>query len=63
MVDDHNQGYMYSPVARVLHWFIAGLIFAQFIIGWTMSDVHRNTLPTGEIAWHLSVGAAIVQSR
>ncbi|WP_277183615.1 cytochrome b, partial [Caballeronia sp. BR00000012568055] len=32
----------------------------QFIIGWTMPDVHRDTLPSGEIAWHLSVGAAIV---
>ncbi|MFM0140606.1 cytochrome b [Caballeronia grimmiae] len=60
MVENHSQGYVYSPVARVLHWLIAGLIFAQFIIGWTMPDVHRDTLPTGEIAWHLSVGAAIV---
>ncbi|SAL57663.1 cytochrome B561 [Caballeronia cordobensis] len=60
MVENHSQSYVYSPVARVLHWLIAGLILAQFIIGWTMPDVHRDTLPTGEIAWHLSVGAAIV---
>jgi cytochrome b561 len=60
VVENHSQKFVYSPVARGLHWLIAGLILAQFIIGWTMPDVHRDTLPTGEIAWHLSVGAAIV---
>lgn len=60
MVENHLNSYVYSPVARALHWLIAGLIFAQFIIGWTMPDVHHDTLPTAEIAWHLSVGAAII---
>ncbi|EKS71928.1 MULTISPECIES: cytochrome b [Caballeronia] len=60
MVENHLQSYVYSPVARTLHWLIAGLTLAQFIIGWTMPDVHHDTLPTGEIAWHLRVGAVIV---
>jgi cytochrome b561 len=60
VVENHSQTFVYGPVARVLHWLIAGLIVAQFIIGWTMPDVHHDTTPTGEIAWHLSVGAAIV---
>ncbi|BCQ29004.1 cytochrome b (plasmid) [Caballeronia sp. NK8] len=60
MVENRSQSYVHGPVARVLHWLIASLILAQFVIGWTMPDVHRDTLPSGEIAWHLSVGAAIV---
>ncbi|MEM5344361.1 cytochrome b [Paraburkholderia azotifigens] len=50
----------YDGFARLLHWLIALLIVAQFVIGWIMPDVHRDTLPNGLIAWHLGVGAAIV---
>ena len=50
----------YGGIARLLHWLVALLIAAQFVIGWTMPDVHRDTLPEGLIAWHLGVGAAIV---
>ncbi|HWT39037.1 MAG TPA: cytochrome b/b6 domain-containing protein [Paraburkholderia sp.] len=50
----------YDGIARLLHWLIALLVAAQFVIGWTMPDVHRDTLPNGLIAWHLGVGAAIV---
>ncbi|AUT59418.1 cytochrome b [Paraburkholderia terrae] len=50
----------YDGVARLLHWLVALLVAAQFVIGWTMPDVHRDTLPNGLIAWHLGVGAAIV---
>jgi cytochrome b561 len=50
----------YGSIARILHWLIAMLIAVQFVIGWTMPDVHRDTRPTGLIAWHLGVGAALV---
>ncbi|MBP0594831.1 cytochrome b [Paraburkholderia sp. LEh10] len=50
----------YDGIARLLHWLVALLVAAQFVIGWTMPEVHRNTLPDGLIAWHLGVGAAIV---
>ena len=50
----------YDGFARLLHWLVALLVAAQFVIGWTMPDVHRDTLPNGLIAWHLGVGAAIV---
>ncbi|MEX3934559.1 cytochrome b [Paraburkholderia phymatum] len=50
----------YDGIARLLHWLVALLITAQFLLGWTMPDVHRDTLPDGLIAWHLGVGAAIV---
>jgi cytochrome b561 len=50
----------YDGVARFLHWLVVVLIAAQFLIGWTMPGVHRGTQPTGLIAWHLGVGAALV---
>ncbi|MGI4812340.1 MAG: cytochrome b [Janthinobacterium lividum] len=50
----------YDGVARVLHWMIVILIAVQFVIGWTMPDVHRDTRPVGLIAWHLGVGALII---
>lgn len=50
----------YDPVARLLHWLIVALICAQFVLGWTMPEVHRDTQPVGLIAWHLAVGAALV---
>jgi cytochrome b561 len=50
----------YDTVARLLHWLVVVLVAAQFVIGWTMPDVHRDTRPEGEIAWHLGVGAALL---
>nr|WP_175799988.1 cytochrome b/b6 domain-containing protein [Burkholderia anthina] len=50
----------YDAVARLLHWLIVTLIVAQFAIGWTMPDVHRDTQPVGLIAAHLIVGAALL---
>ncbi|MEM5296158.1 cytochrome b/b6 domain-containing protein [Burkholderia sp. JPY481] len=50
----------YDIVARLLHWLVVGLVAAQFVIGWTMPDVHRDTVPDGEIAWHLGVGTALL---
>jgi cytochrome b561 len=50
----------YSPLAKLLHWSIALLIFVQLGIGWTMPEVHKETRPVGEIAWHLKVGTLIV---
>jgi cytochrome b561 len=50
----------YDGVARLLHWLIVLLIAAQFVIGWTMPDIHKGTLPEGLIAWHLGVGATLI---
>jgi cytochrome b561 len=50
----------YDGIARTLHWLIVLLIVAQFLLGWTMPDIHRDTVPDGLIAWHLKVGATIV---
>ena len=50
----------YSLVARLLHWSIVILVAAQFVLGWTMPEVHRDTQPVGFIAWHLATGAALI---
>ncbi|SMG59727.1 cytochrome b [Paraburkholderia susongensis] len=50
----------YGIVARTLHWLTVLLIAAQFVIGWTMPGVHKDTQPVGLIAWHLGVGAALI---
>ncbi|MCA7887730.1 cytochrome b [Burkholderia contaminans] len=50
----------YDTVARLLHWLIVALVIAQYAIGWTMPDVHRDTQPIGLIAAHLLVGTALV---
>lgn len=50
----------YDGVARFLHWLIVALVVAQFILGWTMPDVHRDTKPVGLIAGHLLVGTSLL---
>ena len=50
----------YTPIAKLLHWALALLIVTQLVIGWTMPDVHKDTLPDGELGWHLTVGVLIV---
>lgn len=50
----------YGAPARFFHWVTALLLAGQYAIGWAMPDIHRDTQPTGLIAWHLSVGLLIV---
>lgn len=50
----------YGVVARALHWLTVLLVAAQFVIGWTMPGVHKDTQPVGLIAWHLGVGATLI---
>ncbi|MDR3099210.1 MAG: cytochrome b/b6 domain-containing protein [Paraburkholderia sp.] len=50
----------YDAPARLLHWLVVALVVTQFVLGWTMPDVHRDTQPVGLIAAHLVVGAALL---
>jgi cytochrome b561 len=50
----------YSALAKLLHWSIGLLIVVQLVIGWTMPDVKKGTLPVGEIGWHVTVGVVII---
>jgi cytochrome b561 len=50
----------YDAVSRFLHWLIVALVAAQFVVGWTMPDIHRDTRPVGLIAWHLVIGTSLL---
>lgn len=50
----------YDPFARLLHWLIALLVIAQFVVAWTMPEIHRGTQPVGLITWHLELGTVII---
>ena len=59
-VPSANAALAYGPVARVAHWLTVLLILAQFIVGWTMPDIHKGTRPVGLIAWHLILGSTLL---
>jgi cytochrome b561 len=50
----------YGIVAKVLHWLIFALLAVQYAIGSIMPHIGRRTLDEGWVAWHFSVGAAIL---
>ncbi len=52
----------YDRVAKTLHWLVFLLIGIQFILGWSMPDVNRDTLPVGWVGAHITVGTLILLS-
>lgn len=50
----------YSTGSKLLHWLILALLVIQYTLGWTMPDIHKGTVPSGLIAWHLSIGTLIL---
>lgn len=50
----------YDPFARLLHWLVVLLLVAQYIVAWTMPEIHRGTRPEGLIVVHLDLGAFII---
>ncbi|CAB3809352.1 Cytochrome b561 [Paraburkholderia caffeinitolerans] len=55
-----NTPLRYDAPARLLHWLVVALVGAQFVLGWTMPDVHHDTQPVGLIAAHLIVGTSLI---
>ena len=51
---------VYSAVAKIFHWLIFLLLAAQFVVALRMPHIGRGTKPEGMIAWHLSLGTAII---
>jgi len=49
----------YGGIAKALHWLIAALLLAQYLIAWFMPHIGRNTPNTGLVNLHLSFGALI----
>jgi cytochrome b561 len=50
----------YTPVAKILHWFIVALLIGQFAVAWTMPHIGRNTKPETLINLHFSLGMLIL---
>jgi len=50
----------YTRTAIVLHWLILALLVAQYIVGWTMPHIGRNTPVTTLISLHFSIGVLIL---
>jgi cytochrome b561 len=50
----------YGPVHKSFHWVIFALIVAQYAVGSVMPHVRPNTRFEGLVAWHVSIGAAIL---
>ena len=50
----------YGCTARVLHWLIALLLLGQFVFGWWLGEVPRNTPARGYfVNLHKSAGVII----
>lgn len=50
----------YTRTAIVLHWLVFALLIAQYIVGWTMPHIGRNTPVTTLISLHFSLGVLIL---
>ena len=50
----------YDAITRFFHWTFLLLLSVEFLIAWTMPDIHKGTLPNGLISWHLFLGTFIL---
>jgi cytochrome b561 len=50
----------YTATAKTLHWLIVLLLIIQFIVGWSMPHIGRNTVPETWINLHFSLGVLIL---
>ncbi len=50
----------YGATAKILHWLVLALLLVQYLIGWLMPDIHRDTKPGAAMAFHVSFGILIL---
>jgi cytochrome b561 len=50
----------YDPLTKLLHWLVFILVAAQYAVGEFMPHIGRNAKDEGLIAWHFSLGAAVL---
>jgi len=60
MQSDASRSSEYGFIARSLHWVLFGLLAAQYIVGSAMPHIRKDTPDEGLIAWHMSIGSAIL---
>jgi cytochrome b561 len=56
----HDLEARYDSLAQALHWGIAALLAAQYILAWLMPHIGRNTPPDRVINLHFSFGVLIL---
>jgi cytochrome b561 len=54
------QAKSYDSVHKALHWIVFALLAAQFAVGFLMPHIRRDTPMEGLVAWHVSLGTAIL---
>jgi cytochrome b561 len=50
----------YDPLTKLLHWLVFVLVAAQYAVGEFMPHIGRKAVDEGLIAWHFSLGAAVL---
>jgi len=50
----------YDPLTKILHWLVFLLVAAQYAVGELMPHIGRKTADEGLVAWHISLGAAVM---
>jgi cytochrome b561 len=60
VADDVTTAPGYGFWHKSFHWLIFALIAAQYLVGSVMPHIGRNTPDEGWVAWHFSIGAAIL---
>lgn len=53
-----NEGY--DPLAKVLHWLVFALVFAQFVVAFAMPPPRRGVPPAALNSLHVSIGMTIL---
>ncbi len=50
----------YTGTAKFLHWLIVVLLTGQYVVGYLMPHIGRNTVPETYINLHFSIGVLII---
>src|SRR5579871_686903 len=50
----------YDGVAKALHWLVLALLAAQYLVAWTMPEIHRDSRPDRLVSLHVSIGLLIL---
>lgn len=58
MAQPHDAGY--GLPAQLLHWVMAALLAAQFVVGELMPHISARTPNEGLVAWHIVIGGVIL---
>lgn len=55
-----NTQTQWGSIARVLHWTVAALIFAAFLLGWIAVTMELSPAKLDLFVWHKSIGLLVL---